>query len=114
VVTPGVVMLATRSDEEIGAWIKAHDFVGFTSHTVTDKARFRAEVREAREQDYWTTGQQLDPGLRGIAVALQDRKGACKGAMSVTVPSASYTEAQVVDKLLPLLREATQALQPLL
>jgi IclR family pca regulon transcriptional regulator len=114
VVTPGVVMLATRSDDEISAWIKAHDFVAFTAHTVIDKARFRAEVREAQEQDYWTTGQQLDPGLRGMAVALKDRKGACKGAMSVTVPSASYSEAQMVDKLLPLLREAAQALRPLL
>lgn len=88
--------------------------MGFTAHTVTDKARFRAEVRDAREQDYWTTGQQLDPGLRGLAVALKDRKGACKGALSVTVPSASTTEQQMIDKLLPLLREAAQTLQPLL
>jgi len=114
VVTPGVVMLATRSDEEISAWIKAHDFVGFTAHTVTDKARFRAEVREAREHDYWTTGQQLDPALRGLAVALKDRKGACKGAISVTVPSANHAEKQLVDKLLPLLRDAAQTLQTLL
>jgi len=114
VVTPGVVMLAARGDEEISAWIKAHDFVGFTAHTVTDKTRFRAEVREARDQDYWTTGQQLDPGLRGLAVALKDRKGLCKGALSVTVPSASTTEKQMVDKLLPLLREAAQLLMPLL
>ena len=85
--------------------------MGFTAHTVTDKARFRAEVRDAREQDYWTTGQQLDPGLRGLAVALKDRKGACKGALSVTVPSASTTERQMIDKLL---REAAQTLQPLL
>jgi IclR family transcriptional regulator, pca regulon regulatory protein len=113
-VTPGVVMLATRSEEELGAWIKAHDFAAFTAHTVTDKARFRAQVREAREQDYWSTGGQLDLGLRGLAVALLDRKGVCKAALSVTVPTASYSEKQAVDKLLPLLREAAQSLRPLL
>jgi IclR family transcriptional regulator, pca regulon regulatory protein len=113
-VTPGVVALAARSDEEINAWIKAHDFAAFTAHTVTSKVRFRAEVRQAREQGYWATRQQLDPGLSGIAVALVDRKGQCKGAMSVTAPSASTSDKQMVDKLLPLLREAAQTLQPLL
>ena len=34
--------------------------------------------------------------------------------MSVTAPSASASETQMVDKLLPLLREAAQTLQPLL
>ncbi len=114
VVTPGVVMLATLSDAEIAAWIDAHEFAGFTAHTVTDKARFLAEVREAREQDYWSTRQQLDPALSGISVALKDRRGVCKCAIGMSVPSATYTDAQLVDKLLPLLREAAQMLRPLL
>jgi len=114
VVTPGVVMLAARSDAEIEAWIDEHEFAAFTAHTVTDKARFRAEVREAREQDYWSTRQQLDPGLSGISVALKDRRGVCKCAVGMSVPSANYSDTQMVDKLLPLLREAAQQLRPLL
>jgi IclR family transcriptional regulator, pca regulon regulatory protein len=114
VVTPGAVMLAALDDAALEAWIDTHDFVGFTAHTVTDKSRFRAEVIEARTQDYWATGQQLDPGLRGMSVALKDRKGRCKAAMGVTTPSASYTQEQLIDKLLPLLREAAQTLRPLL
>jgi IclR family pca regulon transcriptional regulator len=113
-VTPGVVILASRPDDEIDAWVDAHDFAGFTAHTVTDKARFRADVHIAHEQGYWATGQQLDPALRGMSVALLDRKGACKGAIGATTPAASYTQQQLIDKLLPLLREAAQALQPLL
>jgi IclR family transcriptional regulator, pca regulon regulatory protein len=113
-VTPGVVILASRSDDEIEAWIEAHDFAGFTAHTVTDKARFRKDVRSAREQGYWATGQQLDPALRGMSIALLDRKGVCKAAIGCTTPASSYTQQQLIDKLLPLLREAAQALQPLL
>jgi IclR family pca regulon transcriptional regulator len=113
-VTPGVVILALRSDAEIEAWIDAHDFAGFTAHTVTDKTRFRADVQSARGLGYWATGQQLDPALRGMSLALLDRKGACKGAIGCTTPAASYTQAQLIDKLLPLLRDAAQALRPLL
>ena len=113
-VTPGVVILASHSHAEIEAWIEAHDFASFTAHTVTDKARFRADVRAAHELGYWSAGQQLDPALRGMSVALLDRKGACKGAIGCTTPAASYTQRQLIDKLLPLLRDAAQALQPLL
>lgn len=113
-VTPGVVILATRPQDEIRAWIDEHDFASFTAHTVTDKARFRADLRTAHEQGYWATGQQLDPALRGMSVALLDRKGVCKGAIGCTTPAVSYSQQQLIDKLLPPLREAAQALQPLL
>jgi IclR family transcriptional regulator, pca regulon regulatory protein len=113
-VTPGVVILAARPQVEIEAWIAAHDFASFTAHTVTDKARFHADVRSAHEEGYWATGQQLDAALRGISVALLDRKGVCKGAIGCTAPAASYTQRQLIDKLLPPLREAAQLLQPLL
>ena len=114
VVAPGVVMLARLDDATIERWIDAHDFVSFTAHTVTDPLRFRDEVREARAQDYWTTEQQLDLGLRGLAVALTDRKGACKGAMGMTVQAQTCTPERVTQELLPLLREAAQLLRPLL
>jgi IclR family pca regulon transcriptional regulator len=114
VVTPGIVMLAAVETAAAERWIAEHDFVGFTAHTVTDVPRFRDELREAREQDFWTTGGQLDVGLRGIAVALKDRKGRCLGAMSMTVQTQTYTRELAEERLLPLLRDAAQTLRPLL
>ena len=114
VVTPGVVMLARMPDKDIDAWIAAHEFVAFTANTVTDAESFRSELREARALDYWTTRAQLDPGFGGISLALLDRRGVCRGAMGMTVPVTRYTEAQMVDALLPPLRETAQALRPLL
>ena len=114
VVASGVVMLATQDDAAVERWIVEHDFVGFTAHTVTDPQHFRDELREARAFDYWTTQQQLDMGLRGLAVALKDRKGVCEGAMSMTVQAQSCTRERITDELLPLLREAAQLLRLLL
>ena len=114
VVTPGPVILATLVETTVERWIEEHDFVSFTAHTVTDRRRFREQVGEARRQDYWATSQQLDFGLRGISVALKDRKGTCKGAMGMSVQAQNYTPVAMVDKLLPLLRDAAQALRPLL
>lgn len=114
VVTPGVVMLAQLSSTALARWIAAHDFVSYTSATVTDVAGFRQQIEEARALDYWTTVGQLDAGLRGIAVALKDRRGRCVGAVSMTVQTHIHDEQQVATQLMPLLRETAQTLRPVL
>lgn len=114
VVTPGIVILAALPDAAAEHWIAEHDFVGFTAATVTDLNLFRDELVEARAQDHWTTAGQLEAGLRGIAVALRDRKARCVGALSITVPASAYDRERAQRELLPLLRSAAQDLRPLL
>ena len=114
VVTPGFCILSTFGEEALDAWIAGHEFTGFTSHTVTDPQQFRDNVHAARALDYWMTDQHLDPGLRGIAVALKDRRGECRGAIGMTLQAQAHTSEEMAEKLLPLLREAAQSLRPLL
>lgn len=114
VVTPGFAILSTFGDAELDAWIADHEFASFTSHTVVDPAAFRANVLGARELGHWTTEAHLDSGLRGLAMPLKDRRGECKGAIGMTLQVQSYSNDEMVEKLLPLLREAAQALRPLL
>jgi IclR family transcriptional regulator, pca regulon regulatory protein len=114
VVTPGIVALSTLADDVLDAWIAGHDFVSFTQHTEVDRQRFRETVLQARARGYWITDQQLDLGLRGLAVALKDRKGANLGAISMTLQSQTYTPEGMVESLLPLLQEAAQALRSIL
>ena len=77
-------------------------------------ARRREAVLAARALGYWVTEQLLDPGLRGIAVALRDRKGECRGAIGMTMPIQPHRREQMIARMLPLLQEAAQALRPLL
>lgn len=113
VVTPGPVILSTFSDEALDRWLAAHDFAGFTARTVSKPAQFRESVLGARALDYWITAGYLELGLCGIAVALRDRRGDCKGAIGMTVQRQAYTDEQMTDKLLPLLRAAVQELRAL-
>jgi IclR family pca regulon transcriptional regulator len=114
VVTPGVVILSTYGDEALNRWIANHNFSSFTAHTVTDPSTFRGQVLAARKLDHWMAEQQLDMGLRGLSVVLKDLHGECKGAVGMTVQAQSYSPQQMAEKLLPLLREAAQALRPVL
>jgi IclR family pca regulon transcriptional regulator len=113
-VNPGIVMLAALSEKALDTWIAGHDFSSFTARTVTDPNVFRRHVQAARQLGHWMTEAQLDAGLRGVAVALKDRKGECKGAISMTLQLQSFTTEQIADRLLPMLVDAAQALRPLL
>jgi IclR family pca regulon transcriptional regulator len=114
VVAPGVVILATFEPAAVDEWVAAHDFSGFTPQTVTKPEQFREHVRTARALGHWITERQLDIGLIGVAMALRDRKGECKGAIGMTLQAQAYTTAQIQERLLPLLVDAAQSLRPLL
>jgi IclR family pca regulon transcriptional regulator len=114
VVAPGYAILSTFTDAALDAWIAAHAFTGFTADSPRDPARFRDEVLAARAAGHVLTEQQLDPGLRGIAVPLRDRHGGCAGAIGSTMSIQPLTREQTVDRMLPVLRELAQELRPLL
>jgi IclR family pca regulon transcriptional regulator len=114
VVTPGIAMLSVMSDEALDDWIAHHTFSGFTSFTVTKPEDFKLNVQRARVLNHWITHQQFDLGLSGVAMALKDRKGECKGAIGMTVQSRGYTPEQIEQQLLPLLQDTVQTLRPLL
>ena len=113
-VTPGTVMLATLSTEALDDWIANHEFTHFTAFGLQNKSQFREIVLAARALDYWITEQQLELGLRGIAVALKDRKGECRGAIGIVLQMQTMNREQMVERLLPLLRDAANMLRPLL
>jgi len=113
-VTPGTVMLATLTDEALDDWIAKHEFTQFTAFGVQDRGRFREIVLAARALDYWITEQQLELGLRGIAVALKDRKGECRGALGIVLQMQTMSREQMVERLLPMLRDTVNMLRPLL
>ena len=114
IVTPGTVMLATLPDDALDAWIAQHEFSQFTAFGVQDMVQFREIVLAARALDYWITEQQLELGLRGIAVALKDRKGECRGAIGIVLQMQTMNREQMIERLLPLLRDAVNMLRPLL
>ena len=114
VVTPGIVMLSEMKDADLLTWVDTHVFSAHSPHTVTDKEKFLSLVKDARSLGYWVTEQMLDAGLRGIAVALKDRRGQCKGALGMTLPMQPLSLEQTIERMLPLLQDVAQSLRPII
>ncbi len=114
VVSPGTVLLATLPDDALLRWAAAHEFVSFSANTPVQAPAFVEQVRLARQQDHWMSVGQLDTGLTGVATVLRDRFGTSKGALGMTVQSASWPTAQIRQRLVPALLETAQTLRSII
>ncbi len=102
----GRVLLAGLSDEEVEFRLQRMTRHSLTPHTVTDLAVLIQEVRAARQCGYSIIEEELELGLRSIAVPVRNGKGELMGAMSLAVATKRMSRDDVVNKLLPELEVA--------
>lgn len=102
--SPGVVLLAhTPDDTAMHEWLDATALAPFTPHTLINKARLYEKIHQARADGFAVIEQQLQVGVRGIAVPLKDRHGQVVAALSTNMPiGRESTEAALRRTLQPL------------
>ena len=114
VTAAGMLMLAMRGDEALQRWMEMRALSIFTPHTIASKALMLQAMARIRAQDWALSEQQLDLNSRGIAVPLRDRHGALAGALNITMPMGQESSKDAVARVLPVLREAAQAMRNLI
>ncbi len=110
----GLMLLSNSCDAELDAFLARYRTRVFTPQTITSVARLRLEVVRARAQGYAVLEQQLQPGMRGVAVLLRDQSDKAVGALSLTMPIGTASARQEVARVVPTLQETAQALRRLL
>ncbi|WP_112137128.1 IclR family transcriptional regulator domain-containing protein [Glycomyces dulcitolivorans] len=107
----GRVLLADLDGEQLDAALAASEMTAFTSHTITDEARLRAELDLVRAQGWAFVDQELEDGLRSIAVPIRNQWGRAVAAVNVS-SHASRTDLDSArrDLLPPLMATATRIL----
>ncbi|MES2262625.1 MAG: IclR family transcriptional regulator C-terminal domain-containing protein [Pseudomonadota bacterium] len=108
--SPGIMMLAFEPQETVQAWLEESRLVPFTPYTIIDSAKLYAEIEAARAQGYAVIEQQLQIGVRGIAVPLKNRHGETVAALSVSTPIGNESRAQALARVLPTLQDTANAL----
>jgi IclR family pca regulon transcriptional regulator len=106
----GRVLLAAWRDDRVAEYLDRAEIVARTRHSVVKKAALREVVRLARSAGYACTDQELEVGLRSIAVPVFDIRGNVVAAMSASASSARVTISQMVKSFVPVLRKNADAL----
>lgn len=106
----GRVLLAARPPAERTAYLGSVRLEPLTLHTVTDPGRLAAVLAEVADQGFALLDQELEEGLRSIAVPVRDAAGEVVAAMNVSASARRSTEA-LCQELLPPLRQAAAELE---
>jgi IclR family pca regulon transcriptional regulator len=110
----GMAILAALPPEDSCRLLAAYQVRPYTAHTVADKQVLRERIEHAARLGYAVSEQQLEPGVRGVAVALRDHKAQLVGALSVSMRIGSETAEDAVRRLLPALQQTASDLRPIL
>lgn len=86
--------------------IRAH-----TRKTVTNRVEIARAVRSAGERGFALVDEELEIGLRSIAVPVRDRAGHIVAAINVPTQSARHTPRELEERALPHLRQAAAAIE---
>jgi IclR family pca regulon transcriptional regulator len=107
----GRVLLAGLSEPELEGFLARAELPALTAATVTSPIRLRQELDRARRQGWALVDQELEDGLRAIAVPLRSPGGQVVAAMNLSTHANRRTPAAIRRELLPPLREAAAALE---
>lgn len=100
----GRILLAALPDERAQEILKAAPPVARTSRTETDPAKILGELVRIREQGFAAIDQEVEIGLRSLAVPLVNSRRQVIAALNVGLAVSDETMTEVVDRYLPPLQ----------
>jgi IclR family transcriptional regulator, pca regulon regulatory protein len=107
----GRVMLANLPDEELEERLSRIDIRQLTARTVADKDALRAILTATRKQGYAATDQELEEGLRSLAVPIRDASDVVIAALNVSVHASRASMAVLRRDFLPFARQAVAGIE---
>ncbi|WP_377298108.1 IclR family transcriptional regulator [Rhizobium sp. SGZ-381] len=110
----GRVLLAALAGDEARQLIEASDRRAYTPFTRTEPDVLMDEIERVRRQGFAVIDQELELGLRSIAVPLANARGKVVAALNIGAPAAQVTPETMAERYLPPLQAIAQQLRPLL
>ncbi len=107
----GRVLLASRSDDWIAGFVASVRVERRSAYTTTDTGQLRAILDQTRRQGYALVDQELEEGLRSLAVPVRDGDGVVVAAINVATAVVPGRPDDLVARVLPELRRAAAAIE---
>lgn len=110
----GRVLLAALADTDLVAYLNHVEIKALTPRTVTDRQLLGEIIRGVRWDGFAVADEELELGLRSIAVPVKNHQNRVVAAMNVGVHAARVSSAEMIHRFLPILQEHAALLGPLL
>jgi IclR family pca regulon transcriptional regulator len=107
----GRVLLSGLSPEELDGYFRRAVIERLTERTVVDPKRLRQILEDVRRRGWAMVDQELEQGVRSIAVPIRDGSGAIAAAMNVSGHASRVSNARLVQKFRPQLQRAAERVE---
>lgn len=107
----GRVLLAGLNDAEAYALLARTDLQSKTHHTLTDANQLMNELASIRTQGYAINDQELELGLRSIAVPIYNSRGVIVAALNVGAPAVRIEVRDLIEHILPGMQQTQRNLR---
>jgi IclR family transcriptional regulator, pca regulon regulatory protein len=107
----GRVLLAAQPDEWLDGYLAGTTLTRLTRRTISDPAKLRAALLRVRAQGFALVDQELEEGLRSLAVPIHDADGAVIAAMNVSARASRGASDVIRKELLPPLLRTARAIE---
>jgi len=91
----GKVVLADRSDGELGRFVARAGLPPRTEHTITNLDSLRTEIERVRTHGYAVDREENVPGLGCVAAPIRDLTGTVKYGISISTLTLEHTYEQI-------------------
>ncbi len=110
----GRVLLAALPDAELDAYLRELKPKAYTPKTITRIAQLKKAILQARKDGYAVVDEELEAGLRSIAVPVYARSNRVVAAINVGTHVLRVDRATLIDRCLPALQEGARTLRNVL
>lgn len=102
----GQVLLAQLSQNEFDRFMKESKLEALTPCTLTSREAIRARLTQVRERGFALVSEELEVGVRSIAVAITGRPGNARLALNLSAQAGRVSEVEMIERFLPPLQRA--------
>lgn len=110
----GRVLLAALAESDCRKTIEASDLTPQTPRSLTDPSEIMTAIAEVREQGFAFVDQEVEIGLRSLAVPIFDQRGRVVAAINIGVAAIEKEPTEIIYDYLPILRKVQDGLKRVL
>lgn len=103
----GRVLLSSLPEDALAKQLSNITPEKLTPQTITSKVKLRDELRDVARQGWSLVDQELEAGLRSLAVPIRNRSGIVVAAMNLGCHAGRVSVETMTDRFLPVLQEAS-------
>jgi IclR family transcriptional regulator, pca regulon regulatory protein len=104
------VLLAALNQDQLPAHLERIELKALTAKTIVSREALTRDICRVREQGFSVIDEELEAGIRAIAVPVVSKEGRVAGSLGVGALAARVSLEELQSRFLPALRDQARAI----